>query len=555
MDFSSESTRDSITSIVADSSRRRTSPATSLAPRNQAGLNLIDKYLKDIETRRDDYVDAMNLKLLALRSQRNLHASIHRLPVELLVYIFQLSLPDPKTGMPYLEALRTFLWVCTYWADVISAATSLWRVVSSMCSPRFLVLSLERLNSNCPLHIDCDGASDEELILILSQISPHIHRWETANIAMPETEEGRQYLSRPAPRLRRLHLCGNIIGEPNHPTFDIFNGSADRLEEVKVTRAGLPWDSPILRGIKSLDLQCCTTIRVSDIVSVLNTCSDLSTLIIGNTGIEVDMQSDPSKVVTMERLECIKFIVGELEGIEEIMKAFYAPNCKAFKFYGGSVLATGTENFIFTTLAPYFPFFRRMMFERPKAVIDISNLNKFQIQCPLEMPDDDFVGFNLYFSETTPDILMAFLDQALGEDESHKPAVTLIIGRDWREEGITILDEVSSHCNVVNLWLGGRTELGEFDAKSTLRCLARPTVLPNLRQLIISGDGWNAEEIKAILWTRYDRVEPCVVPLRIRFIGRGVKKSDYFMRDLEMIPEIEEAFCNQKTRHVDKEDL
>ncbi|KAG8945638.1 hypothetical protein FRC00_010020 [Tulasnella sp. 408] len=345
------------------------------------------------------------------------------------------------------------------------------------------------------------------------------------------------------------------MGEPNHPTFDIFNGSADRLEEVQVTRAGLPWDSPILRGIKSLNLECCTSIRVSDILNVLNACSDLTTLIIFNTHIEVDMQADPSKAVNMKRLETVKFIVGDLEGIEEVTKGFYAPNCKTFKFYEGSVLPTGTENFIFTTLAPYFPFFRRMMFERPKAVIDVSNLNEFHIQCPLEMGEDDYVGFSIYFSGTPPDILAAFLDQVLGEDESRKPDVRLIIGRDWGEEGITILDEVPLYCNVVDLWLGGRTTLREFDAKSTLRCLTRPTVLPNLRHLIISGDGWNAEDIKAILLTRYDRAEPSVVPLRIRFIGRGVKKSYYFMRDLEMIPEVEEASCNLKTQHLNKEDL
>ncbi|KAG9042377.1 hypothetical protein FS837_010944 [Tulasnella sp. UAMH 9824] len=460
MSSSSESARDPSTSTVADCSRRGTSPAISLAPSNQGRLELIDKHLQGTRAHQDDYMYAMNLQLLGLKSQQILHTSIHKLPVELIIYVFRLSLPAPETGLPYIEALDTLFKVCTHWATVISATNSLWAVVTSMYGPELLALSLAKLNSNCPLHILCKGPTDEEFTQILRQISPHIHRWETANIVMPLTQEGCQYFSAPAPRLRRLHLSipsSAVSSEPDPWPFDIFNGSADRLEELKVTWGRGPWDSPILRGLKSLHLRFCRAVRVSNIIAILNHCPDLRTLIIDDTYITVDMQADPSESATMTRLENIYFDVPELEGIREDMNGFTAPNCKTFRFYFLNLVPPNTEDLILTTLVPYFPFFRRLMLEHQKMVIDISELNKFHIQCPPKTYEDDLMGFRLYISGALPDTLVAFLHRVLGEGQSRKPDVRLIIGRDWGQEGIYILDSVPSYCNVVDLCLGAYT--------------------------------------------------------------------------------------------------
>ncbi|KAG8945637.1 hypothetical protein FRC00_010019, partial [Tulasnella sp. 408] len=332
MDRASKSQQDPTKDIVAVNSSRGTSPTIAPAPDNPIGLDVIDECLHNAWAYRDELLNAINIKVLALKSQRNLHASIHKLPVELLVYIFRLSLPAPKTGVYYLEILGTLLSVCKHWTSMISAANSLWAVVTSPCSPDFLALSLEKLNSTCPLHIACTGSSDEEFTRLLRQISPHIHRWETADIVMPQTEEGRQYLSAPAPRLRRLRLTippGTAGDDANSQPFDIFNGSVDRLEELQVSWACLPWDSPLLRGLRSLHLKRCEPIQVSNMIDVLNGCPDLVTLIIYDMVIIMDMQADPSKAVSMARLETIKFRVAELEGIQEVINAFNAPNCKA----------------------------------------------------------------------------------------------------------------------------------------------------------------------------------------------------------------------------------
>lgn len=522
---------------------------------------MIDNHMQGTRARQDDYVSAMNLQLLALKSQQNPHNSIHKLPVELLVYVLRLSLPASETGLTYLEALDTLFKVCTHWATVIGATNSLWAVVTPMYGPELLEMSLAKLNSNCPLHILCKGSTEEEFTHFLRQISPHIHRWEPANIVMPQTQEVCQYLSSPAPRLRRLHLVmlsSIISSEPNPWLFDIFRGSADRLEELKATFGRLPWDSPILRGLKSLHLRFCKSIRVSNMIAILNDCPDLTTLIIDDTDIAVDMQVDPSSSVNMTRLENIDFFVDELEGIREVMNGFTAPNCKTFKFSFPKVVPPDTEDFILTTLVPYFSFFRRVTFERQNMVIDISKPNDFHIQCPPPGTDeDDFIGFRLYISGALPDTPVAFLHQVLGEDESRKPDVRLIIGQDWGEEGNDILNSVPTYCNVVDLCLGESTVLRKFETEKTLRCLTWPWTLPNLRHLIISGYGWNGEEIKAILWKRYSQARPEVVPLRIRLIGRGVNTGHSFVWDLKQIPKVEEVACIEKTlwQSIENKDL
>ncbi|KAG8909894.1 hypothetical protein FRC00_009243 [Tulasnella sp. 408] len=506
MDRASESPQDPTKDNVAVNTGRGTSPATAPPTDNPTGSDLIDGYLQHTWAYRENLLYTINLKLLDLKSQRNLHAAIHKLPVELLVYIFRLSLPAPETGPHYMQFLGTLLGVCKHWATMISAGTSLW------------------------------GSSDQEFTQILRQISPHIHRWETAEIVMPQTEEGRQYLSKPAPRLRRLHLYVpsgfGVTRGPHAQPFDIFNGSAETLEEVKVT-----------------------PIQVSNVITILRDCPDLVTLIIDDLDITVDMQADPSREVNMTRLENIHFTVGELEGIREVFNGFNAPNCKAFKFHFATIHPGDAENFILTTLAPYFPFFRRMMFEHSKTVIDISNITSFHVQCPGERNEEDLIGFTLYFSATPPDVVMTFLRHLLGEGEPQKPDVRLIIGRDWGTGGLSILEEVSTYCNVVDLWLGAYAVLQAFDTESVLQYLAQPVVIPNLRHLIISGDGWNGEEIEATLQKRYNQGSGNCPPLRIHLIGRGVNANFNFIEDLEAIPMIECASWSERLQIIDNNDL
>ncbi|KAG8938135.1 hypothetical protein FRC00_000557 [Tulasnella sp. 408] len=196
-----------------------------------------------------------------------------------------------------------------------------------------------------------------------------------------------------------------------------------------------------------------------------------------------------------------------------------------------------------------------MMFERPKAVIDVSNLDDFHIQCPGQTDEEDFVGFNLQFAVTPPDIAVTFLRHVLGEGEPQKPDVRLIIGRDWGTEGLSILEEASTYCNVVDLWLGAYAMLRDFDTEGVLRYLALPMVLLDLRHLIISGDGWNGEEIEAIMRKRYKQGSTNAPLLRIRLIGRGVNANFDLVTDLEALPMIESAVWSEKTQLIDNEDV
>ncbi|KAG8901400.1 hypothetical protein FRC01_009858, partial [Tulasnella sp. 417] len=271
--------------------------------------------------------------------------------------------------------------------------------------------------------------------------------------------------------------------------------------------------------------------------------------------IAADVQADPSKVVSMTKLENIDFLVGELEEIGEIMNGFNAPNCKSFEFNFGTVWPGDTEDFILTKLAPYFPFFRRMMLEGPKTVIDFSSPHAFHIQCPPETEEEQFVGFNLRFSVTPPDAAIAFLRQVLGEGESSKPDARLIIGRDWGTAGLSILAEIPLFCNVVDLWLGAYDVLRDFDTGGILWSLAQPEVLPTLHRLIISGDGWDGENINAILRRRYDQENRNVPSLRIRLIGRGVNANYNLVATLKEISMIEEAFWSERTQVIDSKDV
>ncbi|KIO28609.1 hypothetical protein M407DRAFT_229976 [Tulasnella calospora MUT 4182] len=558
MNLPSDSPRDAIRRILAESFRRSVCSDNGSALGKRPGLELIDDYLERAWTFRQELFGAVNLEVRAVKTQRNLHATIHKLPVELLVYIFQLALPSPKDGPHYIQSIDTLLRVCTRWTTIINGAPSLWTVVTPACGANYLAWTLAKLGSNYPLHIHCDFLSDGEFTPILREISPHIHRWETAVIVLPQTEEGRQYLSAPAPRLRRLHLSvpsgTRLAAEGDSQPFDIFNGSADWVEDVKLTATCLPWNSSILRGLKSLYLQWCKPIRVSNVISILNGCPDLGTLVFEDTEITVDMQPDPLKAVSMTKLENIYFH-GELQGTREVISGFKAPNCLAFGFNLGAAEPHDSEGFLLNTLAPFYPFFRHMMLQHPKAIINKSMQDVFQIQCGFRNEDEDVVSLSLRLSQATIDVMMAFLRRVLGEDQSRKPDVRLIIGRDWVTEGVSILNEVSSYCNVVDLWLGAWPMLREFDTESTLRALTEPGVLLHLRHLIVAGDGWDGDEIKAILRKRYNPTNGYTTPLRIRLVGRGVNANYRLVWRLEQLPMIEEASWNEASKFMDRKDL
>ncbi|KAG8939850.1 hypothetical protein FRC04_005944 [Tulasnella sp. 424] len=443
---------------------------------------------------------------------------------------------------------------------MISTAPLFWTVVTTECGPEYLVLVFTRLGNTYPLHVHCHMLADEEFTPILRRIASHIQRWETAIIVMPQTEEGRQYLSAPAPRLRRLHFSGpsgtGTSTQANYQPFDIFSGAADRLEEVKVTMMRLPWDSPILRGLKSLHLQFCKEIGVSNIIAILNDCPDLATLILDETEITVDMQPDPSKAANMIRLEDICFTVRELQGIREVINGFKAPNCQTFGF---NLVTTepndDLDDFLLTTLAPFFPFFRRTMFKHPKAVIDKSTWDDFQLRCSHAKEDEDLVWLDIYLAKASTGTMISFLRQLLGEGESERPDVRLIIGRDWGAEGLSIVNEVSLYCNVVDLWLGAYRTLRDFGAERTLHSLTRPSFLPNLRHLIIAGDGWDGDEVKAILQKRFSQAGGYRFQLRILFLGRGVRTGTSFQWDLEELPMIEKVSRNDDSKFMDYENL
>lgn len=171
MNPSSESPHDAFRGLVANSLSQCVRPSIGAAPYNEAGLGtcpytvhrvstsltvlpeLIDNYLQNMWTLQKDLFDAMNLELLIVKAQRNRHASIHRLPAELLVYIFQLALPLPEVGPHYIRRLRRLLRVCTHWATMTSTAPLFWTVVTTECGPEYLTSVFTRLGNTYPLHV------------------------------------------------------------------------------------------------------------------------------------------------------------------------------------------------------------------------------------------------------------------------------------------------------------------------------------------------------------------------------------------------------------------
>lgn len=499
-----------------------------------------DEYLDRIEGLRQEVLEAIDREVRSARGERNDFVSLHRLPIELFVHILQLSLPLPEEGPDYVFHLDKLRLTCRRWRDAIEGTPSLSAVVAVGHGWSRVNTALEKMRGTYPLHIYCGSTTNSKCSQVLLQLGNYIDRCQTLDVEMREWDETRVHLlSSPAPRLRRLRIEGfRALDASTNQNFNLFSGYAERLEDIRAWGCELPWESPVFRGLISLELCFCRGLKISHLVGILVASPDLTSLDLTKNNYVTDIHPDPDAALEMIRLKALTINDISADRLTPVFDAFRAPNCQRFHLQVELGEHENATTFLLSTLSPYRSFLQTTLANHSKGFIEIPREHILKFGCTTGFGEESAVPLDLYFEGLTIDNSIQFLQRMLEGSHPSGPRVKLLIGGDWGDAGVQALSVVVGNCTVVDLWIGAVHGPLPFNAYGVLRRMTELEALRTLETVTIFGHDWNGGRIiDAMVTLSKCRNGRSHVPLRLTLLGTGKNTGEHFeesLRELDM---------------------
>ncbi|KAL0960111.1 hypothetical protein HGRIS_011753 [Hohenbuehelia grisea] len=228
----------------------------------------IDRQIAIHETRIAQHNDA----ILLLKSQRNQHAFISRLPTETLIRIFEetahvdAATLSRSSGQTESSERRVecmgFTQVCRQWRMIALDSPTIWRSICLKHPEKWIAEQMSRSQSK-PLFLwhafDSErlGVPDGDCIQTPFPHSAFSEPWRVERIRINTTQDNIPScdgLRQPHPILRRATISYPIAIQflDNSLPDDIFGRSAPRLRKLCTLGCIPPWTSPIMQGLTSL---------------------------------------------------------------------------------------------------------------------------------------------------------------------------------------------------------------------------------------------------------------------------------------------------------------
>lgn len=279
--------------------------------------------------------------LRAVQQERQAVTAFLRLPQDIFIPIMYLLTRSEKRPLTRLLALSQ---VCRRLRDVINDTPSLWSIIS-LSDRTFLLqraishsqqITLAFRIDERQLHLDDRRDFESHLNLVRTQR----HRWYSMDFTLTALSfEAEKHVSPlfadPTPVLRRLSI--SRLSDWNVPrNYTCVPSEAPMLEQVTLDRLIIPWDSPVLGGLRSLRLRNIqnypTHEQALDLLRRNTTLEDLEIQLsdVNARSWSTVASTDiiPIQLPTLRRLQ--------LEGLssklaQEVVSAVHAPVCASFK--------------------------------------------------------------------------------------------------------------------------------------------------------------------------------------------------------------------------------
>ncbi|KAG8891247.1 hypothetical protein FRB99_003752, partial [Tulasnella sp. 403] len=200
--------------------------------------------------------------------------------------------------------------VCTHWATVIDQTPTLWTVIHPRNGLQLAYKSIQK-SGRCALHVSTHPPTQLYGTLqngYFDLICSHVHRWKIAELMLDRLSTGdieKQLENASAPQLRTL----SIRTLQRHLDHDLFRGETDRLEELDVRGASLPWTSTLLHNLRILRLAYIEPIpkaTTSRLLAVLQQCPNLEGFYTQSVNIGQSDDSDLPVQVALARLRSLE---------------------------------------------------------------------------------------------------------------------------------------------------------------------------------------------------------------------------------------------------------
>ncbi|KAG8907827.1 hypothetical protein FRB99_002000 [Tulasnella sp. 403] len=271
--------------------------------------------------------------------RRNGFSAFYRLPIEILVEIFRLSLSADFGSRHYYPALAGLSRVCARWATIVNQTPSLWTSISR--EDREGVISRALVKSGgCPLYVFTGRSPHARAYLslgtFLEKVCPHAHRWRGADVTLgsgpPLIVQTFRLANVAAPQLRTLRIAFNLTGVIEGP-LNLFRGRTERLQELNVVRVPLNWNSTLLTGLRTLRLSDITYgMDVNRLFKTLQQCPGLEDLSLREVRLELVYPLELPERVELSSLRRLELAaLSPSRTTTELFSRVFTPEYHRFK--------------------------------------------------------------------------------------------------------------------------------------------------------------------------------------------------------------------------------
>ncbi|KAG9014645.1 hypothetical protein FRB94_011823 [Tulasnella sp. JGI-2019a] len=280
---------------------------------------------------------------------------ISQLPDELLIKIFQQILKD-REG--YYEKLSRLSLVCLHWADLVRCTPSLWFFICTSY-PLNIGSMILKNSSKHPLEVwhnedrgSIYGAaiSPVDAKTRIDRIGVHVSRWQRVKLTIRNGSSDKYlpaYLEKlSAPILETLEIDGGA-NWGDGDAHELFEGGAQRLRHLSLSRIATTWESKLLSGLSNLRTlkldQNVLSPSVPQIRRLLMVCPNLVKLDLHCGRRKVREKEDRHVLETtmIELLSCISFhLFIDPDVTRFILEHVRAPACTDFRL----VIMNSPEN-------------------------------------------------------------------------------------------------------------------------------------------------------------------------------------------------------------------